>query len=74
MNHEFEEETTVVTGGKNEIKSPCVRITQPSKDLNRIPCGHILTRLPEMQQTIRSYGKNKIAPVQLRSATNSSFI
>ena len=35
MKHEFEEETTVVTGGKNEIKSPCVRITQPSKDLNR---------------------------------------
>ena len=35
VNHEIEEETTVVTGGKNEIKSPCVRITQPSKDLNR---------------------------------------
>ena len=35
VNHEFEEETTVVTGEKNEIKSPCGANTQPSKDLNR---------------------------------------
>ena len=34
-NHEFEEETTLVTSGKSEIKSPHMRITQPSKDLNR---------------------------------------
>ena len=34
-NHEFEEETTLVTSGKSELKSPHMRITQPSKHLNR---------------------------------------
>ena len=35
QNHEFEEETTLVTSGKSDIKSPHMRITQPSQDLNR---------------------------------------
>ena len=35
QNHEFEEETTLVTSGKSDIKSPQMRITQPSQDLNR---------------------------------------
>ena len=52
--HDTEDETTVVTSGKSETKSPCVRITKPSKDLNR----YLVDKFNQ------STGKSKNAPFE----------
>ena len=52
--HDTEDETTVVASGKSETKSPCVRITKPSKDLNR----YLVDKFNQ------STGKSKNAPFE----------